>query len=244
MSAAVAVVSPPLPAPALEQDEQTLNDTDVRPRRWTRDEYYRAGELGLLPPNERVELIEGEIIQIVSPKYPPHTTGVFKTRLAVEAIFPAGFVVRAQEPISLPNDSEPEPDVVVAPGCPDDYADRHPGPADVRLLVEVSDTTLGYDRNRKAAIYAEAGIADYWILSLRSRRLEVRRDPIVLPPGEQRYRYGYRTVTIYLETEEVSPLAAPQSRVRVADLLPPPQRTTEHQHTPQQDANADNTPAA
>jgi Uma2 family endonuclease len=67
--------------------------------------------------------------------------------------------------------------VVVVPGTPDDYADRHPVPDDVRLLVEVSDTTLGYDRNRKAAIYAEAGIADYWILNLPQRRLEVRRDP-------------------------------------------------------------------
>jgi Uma2 family endonuclease len=119
---------------------------------------------------------------------------------------------------------------MVVVGSPDDYTD-HPTPADVRLVVEVSDTTLRLDRKVKAALYAEAGVPDYWIGNLRVRRLEVYRDPVPLPdpPGG----YGYRSVTFYSEEESITPIAAPHAVIRVADLLPPvqPDREPEKENT-------------
>jgi len=175
--------------------------------------------VGLFGPEERLELIYGKVFKKVTQK-PPHATGVTKTVRALARLFGPDADVRAQVPLFLTDDSEPEPDVLVVRGGPDDFADEHPRAPDVLLLVEVSDTTLGYDRGVKAAVYAEAGIADYWILNLRRRQLEVRRDPGPLPPGG-RYAFGYRSMTTHDETDEVAPLAAPQSSIRVADLLPP-----------------------
>ena len=88
------------------------------------------------------------------------------------------------------------------------------------MLVEVSDTTLHYDQNGKAMLYAEAGIADYWLLNLQNRTLEVRREPEQTAEG-----FGYRQLTVYTEAESAVPLSAPQSSVLVADLLPPQTQT-------------------
>ena len=110
----------------------------------------------------------------------------------------------------------PRPDRVVA-GTPDDYQD-HPTAADVALVMEVSDTTVGYDQTKKAPLYARAGVAEYWILILKTRTLEVRRDPIVLSEGPT--GYGYRTLTLYRETDTVTPLNAGTAVIPVAGLLP------------------------
>jgi Uma2 family endonuclease len=184
----------------------------VQPRRWTRKEYYRAADLGLFRPNERLELLDGEILKKMSPQKPPHAAGIELAARAVATAFGTGYYVRHQLPLTLSTWSEPEPDVLVVPGSPGDYAARHPSAADVRLLIEVSDTTLRLDRKRKQAAYARAGIPEYWILNLPARRLEVYRDP----SGSR-----YRSVTFYADQEEVTPLAAPQSPVRVVELLPP-----------------------
>lgn len=209
-----------VPLPSIEPDDAP-EDTGVSPRRWTRADYYRAADLGLFREGERLELIKGELIQKVSPQRTVHSVGVSKTVLALQAAFGAGFYVRSQLPMVIAEDTEPEPDVLVVPGTPDDYLDEHPTIPDALLVVEVSDTTLGYDRGRKSVVYAEAGVSDYWILDLRGRRLEVRRDPIPLPHGE-RFAFGYRVVTIYLEGDEATPLAAASAAVKVSDLLPNP----------------------
>lgn len=209
-----ATVLTPIAEPA-----EPAEEPGVLPRRWTREEYHRAGELGLLREDERLELIKGEIVQKVSPKKTPHSVATSKTIAALEDAFGLGFHARAQEPLVLPNDSEPEPDVLVVPGVPDDYLDEHPTASDARLVVEVSDTTLRYDRGTKAALYAEANITDYWIVNLRERRLEVYRDPVALPTGGP---FGYRSVTLFLETNTVFPLAAPDAVLQVSDLLPMP----------------------
>jgi Uma2 family endonuclease len=126
--------------------------------------------------------------------------------------FGAGHHVRAQQPLILNNWSEPEPDLVVAPGNPFDYLPDHPRAADARLVVEVSDTTLKFDRGRKRAGYARARVLEYWIINLPERCLEVYRNP----SGSR-----YRSVSIYSETESVASLAAPHASVLVSDLLPP-----------------------
>ena len=187
-------------------------DEGVRPRRWTRDEYYRAAEVGLFRPEERLELLDGEILEKMSPHKELHAFGVTQVGRIVGDTFGPGHHVRQQLPIILNDASEPEPDAVVVPGEPADYLRSHPRAADVRLLIEVSDTTLRLDRERKLKAYARAGIAEYWILNLLQRQLEVYRDP----SGAR-----YRSVTVYRGEQSVAPLAAPQSAVRVSDLLPP-----------------------
>jgi Uma2 family endonuclease len=182
-----------------------------RSRRWTREEYHRAGELGLFRPEERLELLDGEIIEKMT-QNSPHAATVSAVAAMLLAAFGPGHVVRSQLPMALTPRSEPEPDVLVARGAPFDYVADHPTAADTLLLVEVADTTLWFDRTRKRPAYARAGVREYWILNLRDRQLEVYREP----SGSR-----YRSATVYAEDEQVTPLAAPNATLRVADLLPP-----------------------
>lgn len=175
--------------------------------RWTRDEYYRLGDAGLFA-ERRVELIDGEIID-VPPQRSSHFTAVMLTQKALERYFGEGFAVRAQGPLDLGPDSQPEPDVAVVAGGPRDYDARHPTSA--VLVVEVSDTSLRFDRGRKKTLYAEAGIGEYWILNLVDRVLEVHR-----APEGGRYRDDF----VVDASGSVPPLAMPGSAVAVADLLP------------------------
>ena len=186
-------------------------DRGVRSRRWTRDEYYRAWKAGIFGPEERLELLDGEILQKMTP-LPPHATAMSKTAHVLATAFGPGCYVRQQLPITLNDHGEPEPDVLVVPGTPDDYATRHPGPSDVRLLVEISDTTLRLDQGRKQKSYARAGIPEYWVVNLPARRLHVYREPT---------ETGYQSVTYFGEKESVAPLAAPDASISVAGLLPP-----------------------
>lgn len=193
-------------------------DQPGRPRRWTREEYYRAADLGLFDAGERLELIEGEIIRKVTVQKRPHALAIsIGARVLQEAFGPTAYVSH-QSPIHVSDQSEPEPDLAVIAGTPEDYLD-HPTPADVLLVVEVSDTTLRLDRGRKAALYAGAGVRDYWVENLPHRILEVYRDPA---PRSDQDGFEYRSITTYTVQESVAPLAAPQALVRVADLLPPP----------------------
>ena len=106
---------------------------------------------------------------------------------------------------------------MVVKGEIDDYAD-HPTPADVLLVVEIADSSLTYDRNDKAALYAGAGVPEYWVLSIKARTLEALREP--MPMEGTPFGYDYKVRIVYTENETVTPQAAPQSVVRVADLLP------------------------
>ncbi len=189
--------------------------TTPQVRHWTRDEYIRMAEAGVFAPGERVELIEGEIIAM-TPQKSPHAASVRLVQETLRGLFGPGFDVRPQLPLSLGPDSEPEPDVAVVRGNPRDYVQEHPTTA--VLVVEVADTTLDFDRGRKAGLYARAVIPEYWIVNLPDRTLEVYRDPGPLPdrPAE----HGYRSVRRIGPADSVAPLASPAARVRVADLLP------------------------
>jgi Uma2 family endonuclease len=191
-----------------------------RTRRWTREEYHRAADLGLFGADERLELIDGDIIEKRAPQKSSHFSTIEYSADALAAAFGAGHHVRRQGPIVVSPTSEPEPDIVVVAGDKSEYVGRHPRPDEVLLLVEVSDATLSLDRGRKAALYARAGIADYWIVNVNARTLEVRRDPVA--NATARTRRAYQTVTTLTEGETVSPLASPGAVVRVADLLSPP----------------------
>jgi Uma2 family endonuclease len=170
-------------------------------------------ELGMFGPDDRVQLIEGDILTM-TPQNSPHAATIGNTQRALERLFGPNVWVRVQMPLIVDPDSEPEPDLAVVPGAPADYRDEHPRSA--LLVVEVSDSTLPLDRNRKRAIYARAGIPEYWIVNLVERCLEIYRDPIGSPGQPARYQVS-RKVAL---TETVSPLSKPDASVSVADLLP------------------------
>lgn len=188
----------------------------VRPRamRWTLKDYYHMLEAGLFN-GKRVELIEGVIVAM-PPMKSAHYASVALVQDALTHAFGTGHVVRAQAPLHLRRRSAPEPDIAVVAGTIRTWATSHPTTA--LLVVEVSDTTLSYDRNRKAGLYARAGISDYWIVNLNSRFLEVRRKPIV--DASARYGHRYEDLVILTASDQVVPLSAPYSTVNVADLLP------------------------
>jgi len=192
-----------------------MSVTAPSPRLWTREEYYKMAEAGVFRPDEHVELIGGRIVTM-SPQNSPHATALTLTAEELRTLFAAGYVVRTQLPLDLSPSSQPEPDIAVVRGNVRDYASAHPTTA--LLIVEVSESSLRFDRGEKASLYASAGIPEYWIVNLLDRRLEVYRDPV--PMTGQPYGYGYRTGTHYFAADVVTPLAAPQGVIKVADLLP------------------------
>lgn len=189
--------------------------SSLRTKHWTRAEYERLIDLGAFRPGERLELVGGALL-VCEPQGGPHFTAVGLVEDALRQVFGAGWTVRAQGPIALDEDSEPEPDLAVVPGSRRDHSHSHP--SHPVLIVEVADSSLAFDRGEKAGLYARAGIADYWILNLSDRVLEVNREPVVAPHAPYGHRYGATTT---LEPREmVSPLAAPTAALLVADLLP------------------------
>jgi Uma2 family endonuclease len=145
-----------------------------------------------------VELIRGEIIQMPTKK-PPHS--VCNTLLVQQLILLLGkqAIVRRQEPIILPGDSEPQPDVAIVRNQEDNYLSSHPHPEDILLLIEVADSTLKYDQETKLRLYAEAGILDYWIVNLVNNQLETYNQPYQEHDGQ----FNYRLKRIYLPNESV-----------------------------------------
>jgi Uma2 family endonuclease len=175
--------------------------------RWTREEYERMVEDGYFRPDERVELLDG-IIYEVSPQKSWHATAIQALQESLGPAFREGCHLRVQMPLALSPDSEPEPDVAAVRGHWRDYRDFHPATAS--LVVEVADTTLLYDRE-KGAVYARAGIPDYWIVNRVDACVEVYRDP----------RNGaYQSRTVLEAGDSVSPLACPGASILVAGLLP------------------------
>ena len=194
---------------------RTMADYETRTRRFTRAEYERLIELGVFQPGENIELIGGELI-VAEPQNAPHYTAIRKTANALEVAFGPGWYVRTQGPIGLDDESEPEPDVAVVPGSPDDYARAHPSRA--VLTVEVAQSSLALDRRHKGSLYARAGLADYWVLNLVDRVLEVYRAPVEDSAAPFGWRYAEREV--FDAFARVTPLAAPQSSLSVSQLLP------------------------
>lgn len=187
----------------------------VRTRRFTRVEYERLVERGFFRPDERLELLEGQLV-VREPQHSPHATAVGLVLDALQRAFRHGFHVRVQTPIALGDDSEPEPDLAVVAGPRRRYRDAHP--SEPALVVEVADSKLMLDRRRKGGLYARSGIADYWILNLIDSVLEVYREPVRAP--SLRRGWKYRSVRLLRASGVISPLAAPRAKVRVRDLLP------------------------
>lgn len=194
---------------------RSVTRSTVRTKRWTRLEYERLIDLGAFRPGDRVELIGGDLT-VCEPQGTPHMTGIRLAEEALRQVFATGWEVRTQAPVALDDESEPEPDVVVAPGSLRDY--RHAHPAQPALLVEVAEAGLASDQEHKGSLYARARVPEYWIINLVDHLLEVYRDPVVDPEAPFGWRYG--STSRLGAGDFVNPLAARQARVAVADLLP------------------------
>ncbi|MET0851371.1 MAG: Uma2 family endonuclease [Candidatus Rokuibacteriota bacterium] len=178
-------------------------------RRFTRQEYHRMGEVGILKPTDRVELIRGEIV-CLSPIGRRHSAFVSNlTELLVLRLTGRG-IVWVQSPVVLADDSEPQPDLVVLRRRPVPYKDADATAADAALLIEVAESSLRYDRSTKLALYAEAGIAEYWIVDCPAEAVEVYRSP-----GPR----GYGDVTRVSGGGRVSPLAFPDVFIALSEIF-------------------------
>ena len=188
--------------------------TPLTLRRWQRTEYDRLVDLGVFQ-GEPIELIGGQLV-VAEPQGSYHAGAITKVDYALRAIVPHGWIVRLQAPVSLDDESEPEPDVVVVPGHPGDYLASHP--AHPALAVEVAQSSLEFDRTRKGSLYARAAVPDYWIVNLVDGVVEVYRDPE--PDASAAFGWRYRSVTRLAPPATVAPLGFSGERIAVADLLP------------------------
>jgi len=184
-----------------------MTTSAVDARRFTRQDYERMAAAGLFEPAERLELIEGTIVRM-TPQSSRHAAVVQLIEEALRRAFPAGHCFRVQMPLALDDWSQPEPDLAVAAGNPHDYLDSHPTTA--VLVVEVADRSLPYDRTEKLALYARAGIQEYWLVDLQQRTLTVHRDPA---DGT------YRSRVVLRAADAVAPLAAPATALSVAEFV-------------------------
>ncbi len=157
-----------------------------KPLRFTREDYHRIGEAGLFDANLHVELIFGEIIQM-SPKGVAHEACLRTLLRQLYSLVSEDYTIGCQAPIAIGDSSEPEPDVSIARGRESHFAGRHPHGNEVILAIEVSDSTLQFDKSTKATLYAEAQIANYWIFNLVEHCVEAYRNPIHKADGTWYY---------------------------------------------------------
>ncbi|MCU0758526.1 MAG: Uma2 family endonuclease [Steroidobacteraceae bacterium] len=197
----------------MPEDRATLSpmSTMVQPSPLKIDvrRYLRMAEAGVFDADEwgnpvRVELIEGEILEMPPPN-PPHCSAVGElNRLLIDAIPRERAIVWCQSPVVLSRFTAPQPDFVVLPPHAHRFREKLPQPADIWLAIEVADGSLAYDRGRKGGLYARSGIAEYWLLDVSGRALEIRRQP-----GKD----GYASVRRAAVGERVAPAALPDCPV-------------------------------
>jgi Uma2 family endonuclease len=190
--------------------------TITQAKRFTLDEYHRLGELGFFHEDERIELINGEIIQMAS-KGTAHETCLRNLLRELPKLVGDRATLQSHAPISLPPNSEPEPDFAIVKNRDDDYLSGHPQPADVLLVMEVSDSSLAYDQDVKIPLYAKAGIPDYWIFNLFDNYLEYYSEPYQDNQG----KYGYLNKRVFLSNQVISLPCFPDLSLDLGRVFPP-----------------------
>ena len=192
----------------MELVEETTQ-VEIKRRRFTVADYLRMVEAELFVEGDRVELIEGEFVEM-SPIYITHISTLNRLVWLLSNALGKQVILSVQNPVQLSEDNLPQPDVAVFQFQEKFYSEQPAEPEDILLIIEVADTSLRYDRRVKSALYGSAGIADYWIVNLPGRQIEVYREP---RPD------GYRTVTTYAPGETLSPLAFDDVVLNVDDVL-------------------------
>ena len=195
MTTSVAIAAPPATAPTR--------------RRFTVAEYYAMADAGILFENDRTELLHGDVIAM-----PPigdwHAASVKLFANTMPPALQGRAMIAVRDPVRLDENSEPQPDVMLLLWRDDFYGGGHPGPADVLLLIEVSDTTVDYDRNEKLPLYAQAGIPEAWIVNRPAGRIEAHTDP----SGNE-----YTTVRYFGPGETIAPQAFPDIVLEVNRII-------------------------
>jgi Uma2 family endonuclease len=191
------------------ESTQQIQQAPVRRWRFTVDDFMLMGEAGIFPDDARVELIEGEVIEM-NPIGPGHSGRVMRLNAMFHRVLGGQALLSVQNPFQFRPRSQPQPDVMLLRPREDYYTTSHPTAADTLLLIEVSDSSLDYDRKTKAAVYAQAGIAEYWIVNLVDMQLMVYRRPV---DGE------YRDIQILGKGDSIQPLAFRDVTIDVAEIL-------------------------
>ncbi|MEG4965434.1 Uma2 family endonuclease [Microcoleus sp. B6-A1] len=177
----------------------------------TVEEYHRMAEIGILDADERVELLGGQIVKMAA-KGTAHGAALKRTVELLQNLLWGLVLLSIQDPVRLNDFSEPEPDIALLVRDPLYYEDRHPTPSEVYLIIEVADTTLRTDLGIKANLYAQSGIADYWVLDVNNRQLHVFREPS---------QDGYLSQVILADDGSICPLRFPDISFAVRDMLRP-----------------------
>ena len=195
------------------QDVQRLeaaqSEAGVVPYYWTVNAYYHAYEAGVFEDPQRLELIHGRIIRKM-PQNAPHASLRRRLSRRLRGSMEPPFLVMEESPLRLALDGEPVPDLFIVTGVEGDYERRHPTQEDAVLVVEVSNTTVAFDLGEKALLYAQAGIADYWVVLVNESAIVRHRTPTP---------EGYQDVTRLAGDDTLSPLAAPEAAWTVNALL-------------------------
>lgn len=194
------------PAPAVTGWEPTRH-------RWTFEEFIQLGRSGL-PAAGRTELIDGEIFDVPSQNN-PHVAAISNTNRLLVAAFDESYWLTVQSTVRLRRGDGPEPDFAVRPGPSTGDDGVHPHPL---LVIEVSDETLLYDQVIKSSLYAANGVADYWVVNVNDRQVEVYRGPV--EDASRRHGWRYGSLTVYRPGDFIAPLAKPDARLEVGRMLP------------------------
>jgi Uma2 family endonuclease len=182
---------------------------DITRKQFTVGEYARMREAGILAEDDRLELLDGEI-RVMSPIGPRHAAIVNRLNAAITQALGSSVIVSIQNPIQLDDYSEPQPDLAILHPRDDFYADAHPRPDDVVLVIEIADSSLAYDRDEKLPRYAEAGIAEAWLIDVTAQTIAQCTQP----------RNGaYRNTLIVTSDETLEAQAAPGVQISVGQLF-------------------------
>ena len=187
----------------------TMPAPAITKRRFSVKEYYLMADAGILSPHDRVELIDGEIVQMAAIGSYHAACVDTLTRLFMETLG-RRVIVRVQNPIRLGERSEPEPDIALLRPRADAYRDAHPGPDEALLIVEVSHSTVEYDRDVKTPLYAEAGIPELWLVNLDEDYIDGLSDPVGA---------GYRAMRRYARGDRIAAALLPDAALDVSEIL-------------------------
>ena len=178
-------------------------------RLFTVEEFHRMAQAGILTEDDRVELLEGEILAM-SPIGTRHAACMKRLIRLFDRSVGDGAIVAAQDPIQLAEHSEPQPDLAVLTPRDDFYSHAHPGPSDILLLIEVAETSAETDRDVKLPLYARSGILEVWLVNLADEGVEIYRQPSPV---------GYRERRTVQRGDHLTPQALPGVDLAVADVL-------------------------
>lgn len=178
-------------------------------RCFSAEEYHRMGETGIFRENEPIELIKGEIFHM-SPIGTEHASCVDRLNRILHLSLGESYIVRVQNPVYISGDSEPEPDISILKFHPEFYARHHPLPGDIAMIIEVSDTSLEYDRQIKLPLYAKAGIPEAWIVNLKEGCVEIHSSPT---------EHGYELCRKHYRGSKLNSPSFPDLKIGADELL-------------------------